>query len=219
MDRSQFVEDDNSMFGDPTAFDFIINAVKPETIIEIGSWKGHSANYMANQCKKLGLKTKVICVDTFLGGPEHWLLPDAYPTLHITNGAPQILPRFLGNVAAQNNEDMVFPFPISSLAGAEVLRQMNVTADVIFIDAGHSYADVVADIMAYAPLLSEGGVMWGDDYQYEPLARAVHDCAENLGVTTMVIARKWFFLNEALLKKLTVPNAQLRKSYDGWVHP
>ncbi len=73
--------------------------------------------------------------------------------------------------------------------------------------------------MNYYPLLSNHGVMFGDDYQHKPLADAVHDCAKKLGLEVLVNSRKWIFMNEALVRKCTLSNIQLRKSFEGWVHP
>jgi hypothetical protein len=219
MDRSRFVEDDNSMFGDPEVFELLIKVIRPADIIEIGSWKGHSANFMADLCKKNGLKSRILCIDTFLGGGEHWLLPDAYPSLHRYNGMPTVIDRFLGNVAARGNEDTIFPLTISSGAGAHILGDMGFKADLIFVDAGHTYKDVVGDIEGFMPSLSEGGVMFGDDYQASEVADAVHDLAGKYNSQVLVIDRKWIYVNEALLKKFTLDRAQLRTSFDGWVHP
>lgn len=38
--------------------------------------------------------------------------------------------------------------------------------DFIYIDAGHSYSDVMSDIVAWWPKLKSGGMISGDDYSY-----------------------------------------------------
>ena len=47
--------------------------------------------------------------------------------------------------------------------------------DFIFIDGDHSYEGAKSDVVNYLPLLADGGVMCGHDYQYEPLRRAVDE--------------------------------------------
>ncbi len=90
---------------------------------------------------------------------------------------------------------------------------------MIYIDGGHGYDAVCNDIMNYHRLLGAEGIMFGDDYQHEPLANAVHDCAKKLGVHVLVHLRKWIFLTEALMRKIAPPEIQLRTEFAGWVHP
>jgi predicted O-methyltransferase YrrM len=219
VDRSCTAEDPQSMFGDHEVFDWIVGVVRPELIIEIGSWKGHSANHMADICKVAGLDTKIVCVDTFLGGPEHWLMPGLLETLHRRNGQPTIINAFLGNTIARGNEERIFPLTVDSGTGAQILEHFGVKADLIFVDAAHAYQEVINDITNYAPILSDHGVMFGDDYQFVQVAEAVHHCAELLKVQTIVSARKWIYVNEALLRHFGMANFQLRHSFEGWVHP
>lgn len=219
VDKTYLVEDANSMFADAETFSWIIKTVRPREIIEIGSWKGHSANYVIDVCREKGIDARIVCVDTFLGGPEHWLLPGAIETLHRKNGQPTILNGFLANTIARGNADRVFPLCLDSTASSYVLSHFGFKADLIFVDAAHDYEAVVKDVMNYYPLLSTEGVMFGDDYQHKPLADAVHDCARKLGLEVLVHSRKWVLMNEALIRRCTLPNIQIRKSFDGWVHP
>ena len=219
VDRTALVEDADSMFGDAETFAWLIRTVRPKQIIEIGSWKGHSANHMIDVCRENNIDARIVCVDTFLGGPEHWLLPGALESLQRKNGQPTILNGFLANTIARGNVGKVFPLCLDSPAAASVLAHFDFKADLIFVDAAHDYDAVTRDILKYYPLLSADGVMFGDDYQFKPLADAVHDCARKLGLEVLVHARKWVFLTESFLRKCTLPDVQLRKSFDGWVHP
>lgn len=216
----EFVEDEHSMFADEAVFDWLIDTIRPLEIIEVGSWKGHSANYMVDRCKSIGLASaRCVCVDSFLGGPEHWLMPGAVETLHRKNGRPTILERFLGNTLKRGNQGRLFPLTLDSFGASEVLRYHNFQADLIFVDGAHDPDSVKRDILGFYPLLCESGVMFGDDYQYQPLAETVHACARALGVEVLVSSRKWIFANEALIRRVTLPNIQVRKSFDGWQHP
>ena len=219
LNRSVLIQDEHSMFGDQEIFDKLIEAVRPNEIVEVGSWKGHSANYMIDLCKKLGLDSRIVCVDTFLGGPEHWVLPGAIDTLHRENGRPTILERFLGNTIGFGNSKRVFPLTVDSYAASEILRIHDFKADLVFLDGAHDPDSVRNDIMRYYPRLSERGVMFGDDYQHEPLARTVHECAEKLGVKVAVAARKWIFADAPLAQRLELPGMAMRTSFEGWVHP
>lgn len=212
MDRSRFVVDDQSMFAEPDVFEWIIMTVKPDTIVELGSWKGHSANFMADCCKSKGLtNTRIICVDTFLGGPEHWILGDVIDTMRRRNGMPTILDAFLGNTVARGNEGMIFPLTVDTTAGWQIMRDLNFTSDVIYVDAGHAYDQVCGEIEGYLPRLTQRGVMFGDDYQAPEVARAVHDMAQKHGFQVAVIGnRKWIFVTEALLGYLMPNSVQIK---------
>lgn len=49
------------------------------------------------------------------------------------------------------------------------------TLDFIYIDAGHNYPAVTADIRCWLPKLRDGGVMAGDDYGWDGVAQAVRE--------------------------------------------
>lgn len=219
IDHSVTTTDEHSMFGDAEVFQTLIEAVRPQSIIEVGSWKGHSANHMADVCRAANIQCKIICIDTFLGAVEHWVLPGAFETLRIKNGRPTVFECFLGNTIARGNTEYLLPLTMDSANAAQVLQHYNYKADLIFIDAAHDYDDVIADIEGYLPLLSERGVIFGDDYQYEPLARAVHDMANRLGLQVLVAKRKWMFVNPNRPLDLSAKGFEPRTSFEGWVHP
>ena len=219
LDRSMLSTDPRSLFGDEPVFSWLLGLVRPRSIIEVGSWMGHSANFMADECRKLGLKPSIVCVDTYLGAVEHWTIDSLREVLGRRNGRPTMLERFQGNTIERGNTDMIHPFPIDSENGSHVMRETGYQADLIFIDAAHGYDAVVADIENYWPLLSERGVMFGDDYQFEPLAQAVHDCAEKLGVQVLNYYRKWVFFDQRFANYILPEPVTIRTSREGWVHP
>ena len=61
----------------------------------------------------------------------------------------------------------------------------NASLDFVYLDAGHSYADVRADIIAWAPKVRSGGWLCGDDYANTKIANdvqpAVDDAVAALG--------------------------------------
>jgi hypothetical protein len=194
IDQAELIEDDQSHLADAEVLARMIAHVRPEHVVEIGSWKGHSANFMADRCRELGLPARIVCVDTFLGSAEHWALPHLLPSLHRRNGRATLYERFLANTLARGNRDRLFPLPLDSANAAAVLGAFNFRADLIYVDGGHGYENVCADINAYWPLLSERGLLFGDDYGWKMVRRAVHDRAEALGVDVVVSGAKWLYL-------------------------
>jgi hypothetical protein len=195
--------DEQNFFADPEAFHALIEVLRPSTIVEVGSWKGHSANFMADKLRSFGISGKIICVDTFLGSQEHWSDVGYLKELHLEHGRPTIFERFMGNTIARANQDLILPLPLPASTAAVVMSNFGFKADLIYIDAGHEYADVMADLTSYWPLLSGNGVLFGDDYFHAPLRQAVQDFASSHGLEIASYNnRKWIFVTDQLRTKL-----------------
>lgn len=144
--------------------------VRPELIIEVGTWKGRSAVTMADICRddsELSNKTEIVCVDTWLGAPEFWNNHDdekRYKSLRLANGYPQVYYQFLRNVIDSKHEHRITPFPQTSENAYTFLKGHGVKADLIYIDGAHEFNAVYRDIERYWELLRPGGIMIGDDY-------------------------------------------------------
>lgn len=156
-------------------FELLISDVRPKQIIEVGTWKGQSAINMGKIIKKLGLDTKIICVDTWLGAGEFWqsYTSDDSRDLLLKNGYPQVYFQFISNVVHTNLIDVILPFPTTSLIASRYFKSNKITADLIYIDASHDYQDVYLDLIAYYDILNENGIIFGDDYSWPGLADAV----------------------------------------------
>lgn len=138
-------------------------------ILEVGTWKGLSANIMANICRQSNRKARIVCIDTWLGSPEH------QQDLERVNGYPTLYNTFLTNTKSLKNTDMILPFPISSTQAADFFRMKNIRADIIYIDAAHEYEAVKLDIHMYWPLLRDGGAMLFDDYKWPGVQKAIDE--------------------------------------------
>lgn len=154
-------------------FAFLIERQKPGIIVEVGSWLGGSAVHMANLCKRQGLETEIYCCDTWLGSAEHWLNDKWVKSLGFKLGYPTVYQSFLKNVARAGVGDMIRPLPLDSVSAAEFLAKSGLLADIIYIDAGHSYDSCFVDLTLYSALLSPRGVILGDDYSWVGVETAV----------------------------------------------
>lgn len=168
-------------------FEHAIQTLRPHLIIEVGTWKGASAIHMANLCRDLRLDTKILCIDTWLGSPEHLLpRPDRHhwrTSLRIRHGFPQLYLTFLANVIRHGHTDRILPLPQPSENAAELLRQLGVQADIVYVDAAHEYAPAKRDYDAFWPLVSKRGAMICDDYvgEFAGVMRAADEFAEEVG--------------------------------------
>lgn len=214
-----FPADEPHSLRDPEVLVDMVSLVKPQLIIEVGSWKGHSANLMAHTCKRLGLDCKIICVDTWLGSVEHYTNARWLPLLHLAHGRPALWERFVGNTLRGSNHDCIYPLALPPATASAVLAAKDVKADLIYIDASHEYEDVLADLRRFFALLEPAGLMFGDDFLYRPLARAVREFAEQVGAGVARKGNKWVLprrpgqLDEAGgYQLLAVPSASLPAS-------
>ena len=183
--------------GPHPTFQMMIEAVRPSLIIEVGTWRGNSAIYMAEHAKSLGLDTTIICVDTWLGGIEHGFGTPLNQYLLRKHGYPQLYFQFLANVMHRGHQDTIIPFPATSTIAARWFRYYGLKADLIYIDASHEYEDVKADLENYAECLSPRGYMFGDDYLTWPgVTQAVDEFALKRNGAFIGGPGKFIFLGE-----------------------
>ena len=132
-------------------------------IVEVGTWKGASLIRMHALARALDLDCQFVGVDTWLGSAENWLSAKDRARLRLRGGYPDLFRQFVFNLIECNATD-VFPLPMTSTAAATVLDHLGVRADLVYIDGGHSEPEVSADLESYHPLVTDDGVMFGDDY-------------------------------------------------------
>jgi predicted O-methyltransferase YrrM len=117
-------------------------ASRSKMIVEIGAYKGRSACALAANTTGW-----VHCVDIWSEcGTDGWY----YDV-------------FLENTRDYKN---IVPVNHASLFAARKYAAMDTRFDMIFIDAAHDQYNVRQDIMAWRPLLAEGGVFCGHDYGF-----------------------------------------------------
>lgn len=180
---------DTSIYGDTLSpgsmpadglYESWINTYKPNLIIEVGSFLGYSAIKMAKEIKKQNLNTKIICVDTWLGSPEHYIVfkEQNNDSLNYINGYPTLYHKFISNVIINDVQDIIYPFPYPSSIAFKILDKLfnkhNIKADFIFIDGSHEEIDVYLDLYYYYQLLSDNGVIWGDDWEWGMVKNGVN---------------------------------------------
>lgn len=180
--------------GQSPAFRELITEAKPRLIIEVGTWKGASALEMAGVARELGLSTQIVCVDTWLGALEFWTDqtdPERYLSLRLRHGYPSVYYQFLANVCHKGFQKEIVPFPQTATTAASWFRHYGIIADMIYVDASHEEEDVYEDLCNYWGLVSNDGILFGDDYVWEGVRRAVHRFAKEEGKEVLFVADKW----------------------------
>ena len=156
------------------SFGLYINQFRPKLIVEVGTWFGGSSRTMTKACLDAGIEDfEIVCIDTFLGSFEHWDRTSA--TMKFINGRPNNYEQFISNTIHYKYQPYITPFPVDSINGYHVLKNLGITPDMVYIDAGHDYASALADYRNYAEILKPAGVLIGDDWHHQPIKDAAKD--------------------------------------------
>lgn len=156
-----------------------------ETIIELGSWKGKSALFMA---ELLPMHGKIYCVDTWEG-----FLAESKktPFSNYEREKSTLYDQFLSNVLHKNLMHKVIPLRKKT---SEAAKSLAIQADLIYIDASHDEKSVLEDIYNYFPKLKPNGILCGDDYgRFPGVTEAVHKAALKLGKKLKFQTPFWWF--------------------------
>ncbi len=143
-------------------FDDCFNIVRPNIIVEVGSFVGESAIHMAKIVKARGLDTAILCIDTWYAGVDHWKGAPEKIQMHF--GRPDLYYKFIANVMAHGCQDVILPLAFDSINGARLLKWMGIVPNLVYCDASHEEGDVGRDYDSYWDLLPSGGGMLIDDY-------------------------------------------------------
>ncbi len=145
-------------------------AVDGAHFVEVGTWKGTSAAYMAVEIANSGKKIQFDCVDTWQGSDEAVHQNDH----HVKNNS--LYEHFIDNMKPVTG----FYKPVRMTSVEAAGQYQDNSLDFVFIDAGHTYEDVRADIVAWLPKVKPGGWIGGHDYPWcEGVRRACKELIPN----------------------------------------
>jgi predicted O-methyltransferase YrrM len=185
--------------GDSKVFHQLIDESLPKRIIEVGTWLGQSLINMGTYCQDKGYDTTLISVDTFLGAGEFL---DEYAhteerQLKQKNGYPQIFYQTISNVVHAGLKERVLFFPNTSLIAATYFNKHNIKSELIYIDGSHDYLSVSLDLKYYYPLLSEKGIMFGDDYyHWLDVKKAVDEFVQNNKLNLEILENNFWVIRK-----------------------
>lgn len=138
-----------------------IDKLAPGLIVEVGSFVGESAIFMAEHLRTKPGDWAILCIDTWCGGIDHWEKVPEKLKFHF--GRPSLYYQFIGNVMQHGVQDLIVPLSIDSLNGARLLELLRITPSLVYVDGSHEEGDVLRDYEAYWKLLPSGGLMLVDD--------------------------------------------------------
>ena len=131
-------------------------------VVEIGTFHGRTAVFMAKTLEAIGVRAPVLCIDPF---------DRVQPTPFNPQGNYQA---FLETVRAAGLEDTCLPLAAFAEHAAGVVPD---SAGVLVVDGNHDYPAVRQDLELYGPKVIPGGLMFVDDYgpAYPGVMRAVDE--------------------------------------------
>jgi predicted O-methyltransferase YrrM len=134
---------------------WLFNTAKEmENIVEVGSWKGRSTHALLSGCKGT-----VYAVDHFLGSRTEI-------EAHKEAGERDISQDFIENVGSFKNLKVL---KMDSRMAVHQFEDNSV--DMVFIDAGHTYEEVLEDIKRWLPKAKK--IICGHDRCHWPVKKAV----------------------------------------------
>lgn len=132
-------------------------ASKVKSVIEIGSWKGRSSFALLSGCKG-----EVTCVDHWLGATD--VVVNTGESLSDVAKKENIYAEFLKNVGHFSNLDVI---KMDSVSASKELDE----AEMVFIDAEHTFDFVVKDLEAWVPKATK--LLCGHDVNRDDVRKAL----------------------------------------------
>lgn len=148
--------------------------------VEVGSWKGHSAAFMAVEIANSGKNIRLDMVD---------IMTEDSPNIYRKDRVAHFLERH------EEIRRNLSPVPWVNIIpkASEEASQMysDHMLDFVYIDADHHYENIKKDIQCWLPKIKKGGILAGHDfYNYEDVKRAV---SELLPGFQLVSKNSWMF--------------------------
>jgi len=168
-------------FSYPELYSDIVNTFSSGShFVEVGSWKGKSASYMAVEIANSGKDIKFDCVDTWEGSPSEDIhMNDKYVKQN------KLYELFLENMKPVEN----YYTAIKNNSKEASKLYKNKSLDFVFIDAEHTYDAVKNDISYWYPKVKTGGILAGHDFNYPEVNSAVNDFFNFLNLTNKNITQ------------------------------
>ena len=124
--------------------------------VEIGSYCGKSTCFIGQACKEN--KSKLITIDHHKGSEEQQL-GELYFDAEVYDeklGRVNTLPLLEKNLAKFDLEDVVKPLVMDSISASKIVEN---NADLIFIDASHTFESAESDYELWKNKIKKGGTL------------------------------------------------------------
>lgn len=153
-----------------------------DILVEIGSFLGKSACFMAEEIYKSNKKLQFNCVDVWeLTKDDEYNennnMPWGEKVIDYINrcGQDALYWQFQNNIKYAPNGNIIKPIREYSWEAPKYFKDKS--CNFIFIDAGHSYESVSKDLNAWYPKIKSNGMFAGHDIYGEGVQKALKEFA------------------------------------------
>lgn len=146
-------ENIHGMFNFDNIYTDMVKEFDNAIFVEIGTWKGKSAIYMAEEINKYNKNIKFYTIDLFEVREGYDKISDNVIGSSFYNevlGNINPVKEYI-NIIKGNSSDIAKKFKDNSI-------------DFLFIDGDHTYSGVKRDLENWFPKIKSGGVIGGHDY-------------------------------------------------------
>ncbi|EOD20835.1 hypothetical protein EMIHUDRAFT_241782 [Emiliania huxleyi CCMP1516] len=166
---------------------------QPRCVVELGSWCGLCTTLLCEAAPRLA----VFAVD--LWDAPHLLATPSQREQYTCDAqamailqAGELHAAFLHNLWPHRTR--VFPLRMPTGDGLAAIARLGAPVDLIYVDADHTYAAVLADLRASARLFPDA-LLCGDDWCWADVQLAVADFAHERGLRVVSHPREnWWWL-------------------------
>lgn len=163
----------------------ILRHIRPQVWVEFGCMTGGSAIKAAEEIRRQEMDTVLLAVDPFSGSPQFWgwdreaRANGSWQFLHLEHGRPTIYDRFCANVKEVHLGDVILPITATTVTGCWLINEMRVAGvlptqpKVIYLDSSHEPDETDIELRRCWGLLPPGGVLFGDDWNWDSVRSAV----------------------------------------------
>lgn len=170
---------------DMTCIKAVFDTVRPTFWLEVGSMVGGSATKVCRFIRGSRSDCQIVCVDPFCGSVDMWLWESLHRRLgrwlylNLDGAFPTIRERFMANVCAEGCDDLILPIQATSMVGMGVIkslfesRAIGTLPQAIYLDSAHIEKETYMELEAAWDVVSPGGVLFGDDWNWDPVRNDV----------------------------------------------
>jgi hypothetical protein len=163
--------------------------------VEVGSWYGRSAAYMAVEIANSGKQIEFYCVDSWSGSVD---LP--WMANHLASRGGSAFPYFRENMQRGGVWNRIKTIHKPSLQAAEMFGPESL--DFVMIDGAHDYASVRNDVRAWLPKLKKNGMIAGDDADWPGVLIGVHESIPSSEVNLVNHGANWWYRKQRPVRGL-----------------